>query len=135
MKTSYIIVLTAVIGLAVLTSPARAQETDPQAHGGEQPLVESADVVLHVQGLACEMCALGLTKALKKLEAIDRVEVLLEKDQRALLALHDGKTVNEQDLREAVELAGFGTRSVEFPGEAEAGDAGSDGDRDAGSSP
>lgn|SRR5690554_6191001 len=109
------LLLLALLALTALAPQARAQDhAQHQAHQSEATPVDDPDVVVHVEGLACQMCARSLTNELKKLDAIEDVEVLLEDDQRVLLTLRDGTTVQEEALREAVTNAGFSTRSVEF---------------------
>jgi copper chaperone CopZ len=104
--------LLALLMMASLAAEARAQaehETHRSEVAAEQP-----DVVVHVKGLACGLCARSVTNELTKLDAVDEVQVLLEEDQRVLLTLKEHQTVTEEALREAVANAGFTTREVVF---------------------
>lgn len=73
-----------------------------------------ADVTMQVEGMVCPMCARTMEKRLKQLGAVDEVEVLLD-EQKVLLTLHEGKTVTEEALRDAVRTAaGFAAHEIEF---------------------
>lgn len=100
----------ALLLLTVCASGAAAQ-SQPES---DRPQIEQADVIMHVSGLACEMCARSVTNTLKKVDAVRDVQVLLEQDQRILLTFDEGAKVDEETLREAVTSAGFSTRKVVF---------------------
>lgn len=114
MKTSLYTVGLFALALAVFAAPAVAQHAHDHGSQADESLIENPDAVVHVKGLACQMCARSLTKELKKLDAIDRVQVILEDDQHALITLKEKKKVIESDLRSAVANAGFTTREVVF---------------------
>lgn len=76
--------------------------------------VKSPDAVVYVDGLACPFCAYGLEKKLGTLDAIDAMEVQVEQS-RILVAFREGRRATEEDLRRAVEEAGFSARTIEFP--------------------
>lgn len=84
-------------------------EAQPQ----QEALTGEPDVVLHVEGMGCQMCARSMARQLKKLDAVEEVQVLLD-EQKVLLTLKEGKTVKEEALRGAVTNAGFNTRKVDF---------------------
>ena len=90
--------------IAAVSPQARAQNAE----------IESPDAVLHVKGMACQMCARSMANQMKKLEAVDEVQVLLGDDQKVLLTLKDGATASEEALREAVTNAGLSFVSAEF---------------------
>jgi copper chaperone CopZ len=85
-------------------------------HESRKPdtVIEQPDVVMHVSGLACGLCAHSVTNALQKVDAVEDIQVLLEDDQRILLTLKEGAKVDEKTLREAVTSAGFEARKVVF---------------------
>lgn len=103
----FLCTLLALSMIAAVSPQARAQKV-------KQSELKNPDVVLHVKGMACRMCARSMTNALEKLDAVDEVQVLLEEDQKVLLALKEGATVSEEALREAVTNAGFSFISAEF---------------------
>ena len=100
----------------VVVPSAVAQEESGQESQEPDVAIEEPDVVMHVSGLSCSMCVRSVTKALRKVEAVEEIQVLLDDDQRILLTLKEGKEVEEKVLREAVESAGFSTRKVVFAG-------------------
>lgn len=95
--------LFAALLLIALARPSQAQES----------IVSNPDVVLHVKGMMCELCAERMTKGLKTLDAVDKVQVFLE-DQKVFLTLTGATLVTDAQLREVVEDYGFTTESVEF---------------------
>jgi len=96
---------------ALLPGTAAAQNSQ-----NEKDPVKSADATVYVDGLACPFCAYGLEKKLKKLDAIRKMEVQLEKG-RVLLAFKDGQSLTKKEIQTAVKEAGFTARTVEFPDE------------------
>jgi len=80
----------------------------------EKDSVASADATVYVDGLACPFCAYGLEKKLKKLGAIQKMEVQLEKG-RVLLAFKEEQSLTKEEIQQAVKEAGFTARKVEFP--------------------
>ena len=99
-------ILVALVAVMTLAPQARAQAEQAAE-------VENPDVVMQVKGLACEMCAYSMEKQLKKNEAVHEVQVLLD-EQQVRLTLHEGKTVAEEALRDAVLDAGFEVLKVTF---------------------
>lgn len=63
-------------------------------------------VVVRVDGLACPFCDFGLSKLLKKLEGVENVELDLNEGIAELL-LKPGATVSNEEIKRAVDLAGF----------------------------
>ncbi|MEF8795235.1 MAG: heavy-metal-associated domain-containing protein [Salinivenus sp.] len=89
----------------------------PVAQGqSEEGTVDAPDAVVHVDGLACPFCAYGLEKKLNDLDGIESMEVQVE-ESRILVAFQKGQRASEEDLRTAVEDAGFSAREIEFPKE------------------
>lgn len=124
--------LLALLTMIALTPQAHAQAEHHQheTHQHEAVTIADPDVVVHVKGLACGMCARSVTNSLKKLDAVKDIQVLLEDDQRVLLTLKDGTTVSEEALREAVTDAGFTTREVVYARHDDAGEKTSDHSRE-----
>jgi len=98
--------------LAVLLATAAF---GPQAQAQDRAeTIQNPDATVYVDGLACPFCAYGLEKKLKKLGAIQKMEVQLEKG-RVLLAFKDGQSLTKEEIQQAVKEAGFTARKVEFP--------------------
>lgn len=66
--------------------------------------------VLGVDGLACPFCAFGIEKRLNKVDGVTGVEVDIG-DSVVRVTLQAGKTLTEEQARQAVDEAGFTLRS------------------------
>lgn len=86
----------------------------PLTQAQDEIEVEIPDATVYVDGLACPFCAYGLEKKLKNLDAIQRMEVQIEKS-RVLLAFKEGQSLTKEEIRKAVKKAGFTARKIEFP--------------------
>ncbi|MFB6249328.1 MAG: heavy-metal-associated domain-containing protein [Salinibacter sp.] len=93
------------VGIAV---PLSASAQSPQ-----QDRVRSPDATVYVDGLACPFCAYGLEKKLKTLDALQKMDVQLEKG-RVRLAFVEGHPPTKKQIRQAVKEAGFTARRVEL---------------------
>ena len=92
---------------------AQAQQDQPASESETAP----ADATVHVEGMACQMCARSMKGALGKLEAVESADVQLD-EQQVLLTFKRDRKATEEALREAVEGAGYTFQKVVF---AEAG--------------
>jgi len=63
------------------------------------------ETVIRVEGMSCGGCVRSVTAALKSLPGVADADVSLESAQARVR--YDPATVSEQQLREAVEDAGF----------------------------
>ncbi len=63
-------------------------------------------IKIEVKGLSCPFCAYGLEKRLRELPAVQSVDIQL-KEGVAVLKFLKEKAPSEQELREAIEKAGF----------------------------
>jgi len=63
------------------------------------------ETVIRVEGMSCGGCVNSVTAALKALPGVTEADVSLESAQARVQ--YDPATVSEQQLREAVEEAGF----------------------------
>ncbi len=79
-----------------------------------QDVVESPDVVVTVDGLACPFCAYGLEKKLKKLEGIQAISLEMEEGE-VRLKFKAGEAVSEERISQAVADAGFTVREFSYP--------------------
>ncbi|MFB6272947.1 MAG: heavy-metal-associated domain-containing protein [Salinibacter sp.] len=86
--------------------------------------VQNPDATVYVDGLACPFCAYGLEKKLGTLDAIQQMEVQLEKG-RVLLAFKKEKSLTKNQIQKAVKEAGFTARKIEFPNDAPSASASS----------
>ncbi|MDC0662341.1 heavy-metal-associated domain-containing protein [Marinobacter sp. SS21] len=66
--------------------------------------------ILGVDGLACPFCAFGVEKRLTKVEGVTGIEVEVA-DGVVRVTLQEGKTLTEEQARQAVAEAGFTLRS------------------------
>lgn len=73
----------------------------------------SRGIEIKVEGLACPFCSYGLEKRLKKLEAVESVDVSL-KTGDVRVELKPAKNVTEDELRQAVQKAGFTAKEIHF---------------------
>lgn len=73
---------------AVHATPIRAQDA-------YAPLEVAADVVLHVEGMACQMCARSMRQSIRKIEGVSDVEVLLD-EQKVHVVLKGGHAPSEK---------------------------------------
>ena len=80
---------------------------------------------LTVDGLACPFCAYGIEKQLTALEGVQSIEVDIN-EGLVVVTMAEGAEIDEADLRQAVNDAGFTLRKVEqgriASGEIEKGD-------------
>ncbi len=82
----------------------------------EESTVETPDATVYVDGLACPFCAYGIEKKLDDLDAIQKMEVQLE-EGRVLLSFREGQFAAKDEIRTAVENAGFTARKITFADE------------------
>ena len=78
-----------------------------------QDVVESPDVTIQVEGLACPLCAYGLEKRLKKIDSIEAISVHL-KTGEVRIKLKQGTPITEERIREAVLNAGFTLTGITY---------------------
>ena len=82
-----------------LVAPAtRAQETAP----GQAP----RQIQVTILGMSCPFCTYGVQQKLRKLEGVEKLEVVLETGL-ATLQLRDGADLSNELLRKTVKDAGF----------------------------
>jgi periplasmic mercuric ion binding protein len=79
-----------------------------------QDRIETPDVVVAVDGLACPFCAYGLEKKLKKLDGVEALVVDMDAG-KVRMKLKEGATLSEARIREAVSDAGFTVAEISFP--------------------
>ena len=83
-----------------LITPAMAQDSSTQ-------------ITVRVDGLSCPFCAYGLEKKLTQLEGAASVRIDIEHGV-AVITLVEGKTIEENRLRKAVEDSGFTPRKITY---------------------
>ena len=85
------------LGFLLFTIPALA---DPRVYA------------LHVDGLACPFCAYGIEKQLATIDSVESVAVDIARGV-VIVTAAEAATVDEADLQQAVNDAGFTLRKVE----------------------
>lgn len=107
--------ITASAGLTLLLAPQTAS-----AQNSAQTVLHSdtADAVVEIHGMACQMCAQNVKRSLEGVEGIDAAHVHLD-EQRAVLTLTRDHDVTENRLRTTVEKAGYEFEAVKFTSETE----------------
>lgn len=73
---------------------------------------QSPVYTIGVDGLSCPFCAYGIEKQLGKLDGVDQVKVDIEKGV-VVVTMTDGNTLTDDQLKAAIERAGFNPRSIE----------------------
>jgi mercuric ion binding protein len=73
--------------------------------------VETQSVIIRVDGLSCPFCAYGLEKNLKKVPGVGSVDIDMQAG-KATVELEPGAGVSDDELRQAVEKAGFTARDI-----------------------
>jgi len=71
-------------------------------------------ITIRVDGLTCPFCAYGLEKKLKRLEGAESVRIDIERGI-AVISVAKGKSILEENLRKAVQNAGFTPRKITYP--------------------
>jgi len=71
----------------------------------------SQKATIEVDGLSCPFCAYGLEKNLKKVKAIESVNIDM-KTGKATVIIKSDRQVDDQVLRQAVKKAGFTARDI-----------------------
>lgn len=73
---------------------------------------ETTTTVIQVDGLSCPFCTYGLEKQLKKVAGVESVSIDMKNGKAIITMQHH---VDENDLRQAVEKAGFTARNISHP--------------------
>lgn len=111
----HLLLITAGMGLAFLLASQTAT-----AQNSAQTVLHSdtADAVVDIRGMACQMCAENVKRSLEDVEGINAAHVHLD-EQRAVLTLTEAHSITEDRLRTTVEKAGYEFKAVKFTSEAE----------------
>lgn len=75
-------------------------------------------VEIDLSGLACSFCVYGLKKNLEDHADVERADISL-KNSKTRIHLKKGATVTEEELREIIKDAGFGSGETQHYGRAE----------------
>lgn len=84
---------------AVIATSIRTQEVPAR------PDV-APDVVVHVEGMACQLCARSMKRSVSEIEGVSDVEVLLD-EQEVHVTLEENTSPSEEEFEDAVTKAGF----------------------------
>ena len=68
-------------------------------------------IIIRVDGASCPFCAFGLEKRIGRLEGVADVQLEM-KEGKVIVTLKEGAIVAEDDLRQAVDEAGFTPREI-----------------------
>ena len=90
--------------LSVLLSP-----TIPQA------AESAANIRVKVKGMVCSFCVQGVEKKLLGIDGVKKVTVNLE-TKTVEMWLHQGKTVADRQIKDAIESAGYNIATITRPG-------------------
>lgn len=71
------------------------------------------EISIRVDGLTCPFCAYGLEKKLKRLEGAKKIHIDIDLGI-AHIQVREGATIDEKDLKQAVEDAGFTSREITY---------------------
>ena len=74
---------------------------------------EKKTVDLKIKGMTCSGCVSAVETSLKKVEGVDKVEVVLASN--SAVVTFDQEKVKDQDLKGAVKKAGFEVTQVNAP--------------------
>lgn len=94
---------------AVLAVLIRAQDTPDR-------LERDPDAIVHVEGMACQLCARSMRKSVGELEGVSDVEVL-PGEQEVHITLENDTPPSEEDFENAVTEAGFTFKKVVYAGD------------------
>jgi len=68
-------------------------------------LAATKTTTIHVKGMHCKMCSASVTKALKAVDGVQKVDVSFEKG--TAIVDYDDQKVTEERLREVINSTGF----------------------------
>ncbi len=85
-----------------------------EAQKNEEKAEEDSDqkITLSIEGMVCSMCEKKMKGSLEKIDGVKKVEKVDAKEGVASLWLTEGKTVSDDQLKKAVENAGFKLKKV-----------------------
>ena len=106
--------------ILVLRPGAAAQTASPAAPSPARSKPVRGDVLVRVAGMACPFCAYGIEKHLKALPGVQSARVNLG-EGTAVLELRPGQKVSDEEIRDAVQKAGFKASEIKDISEASAG--------------
>src|SRR5687768_6541750 len=97
-KIGMVLVLASFLAAGAWAAPemgkdAKAKAKEP-AHG--QP--ETADIAVKVNGMVCSFCAQGITKKLKALPQVEKVDVRMD-DSRVYITTRKGETLDDSTIK------------------------------------
>jgi len=92
----------------------------PPASSADAPAADTASgphdrrAVVSVDGMFCPFCTYNVERQLRALDGVDRVDVSLDRAE-AYVTLSEADPATAEQLRRAVESAGFTANRVEMP--------------------
>ena len=76
----------------------------------------TASISVKVKGMVCSFCVQGVEKKLLGIDGVKKVTVNLE-TKTVEMWLHQGKTVADTQIKDAIESAGYNIATITRPGE------------------
>jgi mercuric ion binding protein len=73
------------------------------------------EAIVGINGLVCAFCAQGIKRAFGKMEAVESVEVDMDK-KTVFLKFRPGQTVADPEIRKVITDTGFDTTGIERAG-------------------
>jgi len=73
------------------------------------------EAIVGINGLVCAFCAQGIKRAFGKMDAVESVDVDMEK-KTVLLKFRPGQTVADDAIRKVITDTGFDTTGIERSG-------------------
>lgn len=70
---------------------------------------------IHVKGLSCPFCVLGIEKRMKAIDAVGKVTSEWDRGE-IYVTVDENKSVSDDEFREAIQRAGFTPGKIERPG-------------------
>jgi len=72
----------------------------------------AAEIVISVKGMVCSMCAQGIEKKFKKLDAVEAIKVNLD-DKRVSVQTKGGQDVADEQIKTIITEAGYSVERIE----------------------
>lgn len=97
----FAVLIAATLGVAALSSPARAGASEPVSRAA----AADSRVIIPVEGLGCASCTLAVRRALKKLDGVKSIGPGSQENQAVIT--YDGTKVTPGQMVDAINRIGF----------------------------
>jgi mercuric ion binding protein len=75
-------------------------------------VASAGEVVISVKGMVCSMCAQGIEKKFKKLDAVEGIKVNLD-DKRVSVQTIAGQDLADEQIKSIISEAGYSVERIE----------------------